>query len=762
MLNSFHISGSPAFGTDTTVKIGPLPPVTFLFGANGSGKTTISRALADLTLYGGSSLDWEEQSGPLSVRVYNRDYVDSTLSQAANLPGVFLLGEMSTEAHAEMADLRGSDGTIQEAKTLLGRYSGSRSSNADEQRAARNVFKERAWEAKANVPSVLQPMFIGFKGSQEKLVDEILRIAAMSPDSDARLPALAVDAAEILDDTVLPEAQIPTHKHDDVATFSGAELLPVAIVGRTDVRLAGLIQRLQNADWVEHGRPFLDDADGLCPFCQQRAPDDLEELLNAYFDETYTTHISALSYLRQQVTSWGEGWRTYLSQVRSLPAFKTYIEPVAWDAAALQLDRAIDHVYQVIDSKIDAPSTLVVLESPREAAFALQALIDTANAAVVDFNNRVRTRGSLRTKLIAECWKAFVVDELAVAFAEYDAKMTTLGKAEGGILAAIGRTEQRIEELETRLRHLEAQTTSSRPIIDNINQLLVGAGFHSFTLGESTSLVDGYTIRRPNGDVASDTLSEGERTFISFLYYAQSLDGTSSGDGPSDLLAVIDDPISSLDSDVLYAVSTIVRGIIRRIGVGEGRVRQLILLTHNAHFHKEVIYESPRASSRARRKYGLVRKHPARPSVIELSSESPIQTAYGALWDEVKRAHTDQTASVVGVQNVLRRIIETYFKVLGSIDTDAIVVEFSGADRAICEALFSWVNAGSHTIFDDLHYAQSTVSLGANLDVFRRIFEMQSQEGHYRMMMGLPMYTESIETVLTGETPAPRATSALQ
>ena len=755
VLNFFHLSGSPVFGTDTTVKIGPLPPVTFLFGPNGSGKTTISRALADPTLYAGSSLDWEERSGPLMVQVYNRDYVDSTLSQAANLPGVFLLGEMSAEAHAEMAELSGPGGSLQEAKKLLGRQTGSKRSNADEQRAARNVLKERAWDAKAKVPGVLQPMFVGFKGSQEKLVDEILRIAAISPDSDDQLKAFAVDAAEILDDTVLPEALIPTHEDDDVVMFPGADLLAVAIVGRTDVRLAGLVERLQNADWVEHGRHFLDDADGLCPFCQQRAPDDLEELLNAYFDETYTTQISALQSLRQEATKWEEGWRTYLSQVRSLPAFKAYVEPVAWDAAVLQMDRAIDHLSQAIDSKIDAPSTLVAWESPHDAASALQAHIDTANAAVIDFNDRVRTRGTLRTKLIADCWKAFVVNDLAVALAEYDAKIRTLGKAEDGILKATRQTEQRIGELETRLRQLEAQTTSSRPIIDNINQLLVGAGFHSFTLAESASLTDGYTIRRPNGDVASDTLSEGERTFISFLYYAQSLDGTSSGDGPSNILAVIDDPISSLDSDVLYAVSTIVRGIVRRIGVGEGRVRQLILLTHNAHFHKEVIYESPRASSKARRKYGLVRKHPTKPSVIELSSDSPIQTAYGALWDEVKRAHTDRTASVIGVQNVLRRIIETYFKVLGSIDTDAIVVEFTGADRAICEALFSWVNAGSHTIFDDLHYAQSTVSLDANLDVFRRIFVLQSQEGHYRMMMGLPMHTEPIETVLASEGAAP-------
>jgi wobble nucleotide-excising tRNase len=203
----------------------------------------------------------------------------------------------------------------------------------------------------------------------------------------------------------------------------------------------------------------------------------------------------------------------------------------------------------------------------------------------------------------------------------------------------------------------------------------------------------------------------------------------------NDLVAVVDDPISSLDSDVLYAVSTLVRRIVANIADGEGRVRQLVLLTHNAHFHKEVTYKA-QGEKDGGRQYGIVRKRIGQPSEIVLSKDNPIQTAYAALWEEVKRSSREPSASAASLQNILRRILETYFKVLGGVDNAVIIEKFRGADQTICRALFSWVNAGSHSIFDDIDYSPTAATVEANLRVFRRIFKEQNQEGHYLMMMG--------------------------
>jgi hypothetical protein len=91
MLESFTLASAPCFGS-RAVSVGPLAPVTFIFGANGSGKTTISRALDDRSTDSGCYPDWGHVGIPLGIKVYNRDYVNATIAGAGELPGVFLLG----------------------------------------------------------------------------------------------------------------------------------------------------------------------------------------------------------------------------------------------------------------------------------------------------------------------------------------------------------------------------------------------------------------------------------------------------------------------------------------------------------------------------------------------------------------------------------------------------------------------------------------------------------------------------------------------
>jgi wobble nucleotide-excising tRNase len=53
---------------------------------------------------------------------------------------------------------------------------------------------------------------------------------------------------------------------------------------------------------------------------------------------------------------------------------------------------------------------------------------------------------------------------------------------------------------------------------------------------------------------------------------------------------VIDDPVSSLDSSILFVVSTLIREVFTTIHEEETNIKQVILLTHNVYFHKEVAF----------------------------------------------------------------------------------------------------------------------------------------------------------------------------
>jgi wobble nucleotide-excising tRNase len=737
MLDALQLRGTPAFGSEGDTTIGPLTPVTFIFGANGSGKTTISRAFADPGRFPGTEIVWSPRTDAHDIKVYNRDYVTNTLKQAANLPGVFTLGETNVKLRAEIDELTTPSGIISTTKKQLGHTRDALAKKHAEIEVARDTLKEAAWSKRSEVPSGLQQMFVGFSNNKEKLLNRLLQAATANKSTAENFDALETEATAVLAEGAVHIAEIPLGRHIRLEDEPGFFLLATPIVGSTDVHLAPLIQQLQNADWVEHGRHYLDKAGDVCPFCQQRVPADLIEQLDAYFDRRYAQQIEQLKGLQRHVRSWVDAWHTYFDDILGHARVADHLNAERFHAARLELEQALEQMALTLATKLSGPSAIVTVVYPTAEVDAVHTIVEEANASIRTFNQRLQNRASAKKALLDRCWISFAHRTLETEVAHLEGAMPGLLKGKEVLETKIELQDSTLQAKEARLRELQAKITSSQPIIATINSLLKSVGFHSFRLKPSPVVKDGYSLVRENGEIASDTLSEGEQTFITFLYFAQSLQGTPQDSNErNELVAVIDDPISSLDSEVLYSVSTLVRRIVADITGRKGRVRQLVLLTHNAYFHKEVTYKAL-GDKDSGWQYGIVRKRSDQPSEFSLHTNNPIQTAYASLWAEVKRSSQEPSASAGSLQNTLRRILETYFKVLGGVDNSSIIEKFTGEDQAICRALFSWINAGSHAIFDDLDYSPTATTIETNLSVFRRIFEAQNQEGHYLMMMGL-------------------------
>jgi wobble nucleotide-excising tRNase len=60
----------------------------------------------------------------------------------------------------------------------------------------------------------------------------------------------------------------------------------------------------------------------------------------------------------------------------------------------------------------------------------------------------------------------------------------------------------------------------------------------------------------------------------------------------TDRIVVFDDPVSSLDSDVLFIVSSLIKSLFDHVRENKGNIKQIFVLTHNVYFHKEVAYTS--------------------------------------------------------------------------------------------------------------------------------------------------------------------------
>jgi len=243
-------------------------------------------------------------------------------------------------------------------------------------------------------------------------------------------------------------------------------------------------------------------------------------------------------------------------------------------------------------------------------------------------------------------------------------------------------------------------------------------------------------LLRNDGTEAQTTLSEGEKNFVAFLYFYHLIKGSHIESGVlTNKIVVFDDPISSLDSDVLFIVSTLIRDIIAEVRDNGSTIKQVFILTHNIYFFKEVTFNRNRQKNNllSEESFWIVKKRDT-VSYIEKQTQNPIKTSYELLWSEVSSERPNPST----IQNTIRRILENYFKILGGQDVNELYKKFNGSEKIICKSLCSWINDGSHSVFGDEDYNSiDEENVQKYLDIFRKIFDKTYHISHYNMMMGI-------------------------
>ena len=100
MIESIRIAGVASYSKSPEFLTG-LSKFNFLYGSNGSGKTTISRVIADDGGFPTCSVTWNGTK--LLTMVYNRDFVTKNFSQSSELKGIFTLGEKNIDIIKQIA-----------------------------------------------------------------------------------------------------------------------------------------------------------------------------------------------------------------------------------------------------------------------------------------------------------------------------------------------------------------------------------------------------------------------------------------------------------------------------------------------------------------------------------------------------------------------------------------------------------------------------------------------------------------------------------
>jgi wobble nucleotide-excising tRNase len=749
MIETISIA-SVATYANTPETLSGLSQLNYLFGSNATGKTTISRVIADESNFPTCSVTWKG-GNKLETKVYNCDFVDRNFHQPAELKGVFTLGEKQVDTLAKIetakAELDEISAKIEALTQGLQGVNGA-GGKKGELASLETGFRDKCWAQKQKHDARLQGGFEGYRSSSEKFRAKVLQEFASNSSALQTQEELEKKAESVFGPT--PTAEVPIAALDTInlIAYESEPILKKRVIGKDDVDIAAMIKKLGNSDWIREGRAFYDLNDGTCPFCQQNTAAAFGRSLDEYFDETFVTDSKAIDTL---VTNYAIDAAKLQHQLASIiAASPKFLDVEKLKAEKELLDTKITVNSQRLAGKKKEASQVVTLESLSGVLTTIKALFDSANNRVAAHNKMVANLAAERAALTAQIWR-FVVNELRNELAAFMREKDGLDKAIAAMTTRIVTMRSEMTKKAEEIRELERQTTSVQPTIDGINQLLVSFGFQGFKLAKAASGTS-YKLVRSDGSDAKATLSEGEKTFVTFLYFYHLLKGSESDSGmTTDRVVVFDDPVSSLDSDILFIVGSLIKGLFDEVCSGSGHIKQIFVLTHNVYFHKEVTYSSKRPNKGKLKgeTFWLVRR-PGLASKVEEYLENPVKTSYQLLWAEVQKPERSNLA----IQNTLRRILENYFKILGGFEFDQLCSMFDGREKIICRSLCSWVHDGSHYAHDDLYVSIDSSTVENHLKIFRAIFTKAGHAAHYKMMMADAFVEEPVTELTTTSAPA--------
>lgn len=667
--------------------------LNFIYGGNGTGKTTISKLISGELQHPSCVVNYDDQESD-TVLVYNKTFVEKSFREVGEIEGIFTLGSESGEI---LDFIKEKEDELEKTKSEIKGRAVTIANLQSEIKKENSALEHACWEIKLKYDKLFPLSMAGTRGSKKIFCEKCLKQYQTQTTS----PAKSVGDLQTLYQAAYSQN---TSKYNAYSQFDLSKvraldenrLLRKPITGKADNDIGRFIEYLGASDWVKQGTEIVKRSGGKCPFCARPLPENLYSDIEAFFDETYRLECDELSRYLTDYSLFHESIIKDLARIIS--EGYDILSYEALHSKSLQYQSCIERNQTLIRQKIETPSVIIEIEPCLSLLSEINSMISEFNAIISENNRLVEHQKETQEYCRQEVWQ-LIVSDLSNTIKAYL-------KKNAGQNQAIKNCEKQKEDFSRKAQGILDEIKEKRASISNIqhtlraiNRILEGYGFTGFMLEENASVPGTYKIIRPDGRDAKESLSEGEYNFITFLYFYYLVFGSKN---PEDLnknkVIVIDDPISSLDSNVLFIVSSLVKNILSLCREGKQSIKQVIVSTHNIYFHKEITFLGGRDHwPETQTAFFIIRKK-NQVSSIEEYQENQIQSSYEMMWDEIR---SPQNGTAKSIFNTMRRILENYFNIIGGIDYEECVREFEGEDKIICKSLISCINEQSHTISDD-------------------------------------------------------------
>lgn len=722
MINNIILKNVATYEKDTETIIKPSK-INFIYGNNGTGKTTITRVIENPDKYKSSKLSWDNGI-EYSRLVYNQDFVKSNFNPETKLRGIYTLGEESEDIYKKIEQLTNDKKEISNNKDIKNKELLQKDSAF---KAYKQSIDELFWNSyKKNYCDKVIELYKGSISKKENFLEKCLSIEEL--DNSISFEDILEEYNTLYENELKEQKLIEMIDINKFKQIITSNILTTMIIENKDITLSHLIEDLNNSKWVEEGIKYLEKSENRCPFCQKDLQKDFIKNINLLYDEKYKKQKNDLNTIKSDFDNICNDINTLIKENTSLFNDSQLV---------IDVNEYIDSIRKEITEKINNPKYICQINKEITALDNINKVIKNTNKKIQSNNLKIKNIEESKKALKRKAW-IFIrtISDNDIQKYNIEAKERT---------AEIQKIKLDFEKLKTDLDNkekeigiLENSITGITRTINQINDLLKKFNFNNFRLKENDDNLT-YSIIRPNGEDATQTLSEGEFSFISFLYFYNLVFGSKNRKGlQEEHILIIDDPVTSMDSNVLFIISTLIRNLIELCIDEKRNINQIFILSHNVYFFKEVSFlygKEGKTKTKENFKFITVQKINGISTVEDHQYNNPIKNSYELLWDSLRRKDYNDDSNL----NNMRRILEQYFHTIGNGSPNnrnkELINKFDEKDRLIVKSMLSFINDGSHSIMDGLYIAPD-VSLNQNVfRLFREIFKELGHINHYNMMM---------------------------
>ncbi|MDG9930812.1 MULTISPECIES: AAA family ATPase [unclassified Pseudomonas] len=716
MITELNINGVASYKSKSILS--PTKKTSLIYGLNGAGKSTISEFLYNQSepRFAKCSV---KLSQPCDFLVYNQSFLNDYFYEEDNLKGIFTL---SKENKVALQQIEAETKELDKHRAAQQENSAASSANSAKLDQEKSKASTKIWEIKtkyAGGDRVLEFCLDGLKKT-DLLFQYVLGLPLPEAAPDYTADDLKTEASSIEGEGAVTYNKIPNISAGWLS-IEGNSLWSKIIVGSQEGSVAEFIAKAGNFDWVKEGLQFVSNEKDQqeCPFCQQETiTKSFIDSISSVFDEAYKDDVNSLESMKST-------YETLTSSLslqdisNSALASKELAE--AWNIAFEALKASIRENVLLIGNKIKSPSAAVSLTDTKATVDVLNGLVNDLNTLIESHNDKLTNKKKTRDDIKARFW-ALMRWDYDQTISAYSQSATGIKDEASQISQDASKINNAIEASNLKISNLRKQTVNIEESIENINRGLVEIGIDGFSVishGE-----DFYRVSRASDQGnAFHSLSEGEKTVISFLYFIELCKGQKTANAvPQTKVVVIDDPISSLSHLYVFNIGQ----LIKRYFINDKSYAQVFVLTHSLYFFYELTHTNKEKRAETQHLFRVI-KNANGSSVISMSYEE-IQNDYQSYWSVIN----DQASPPALIANCMRNIVEYFFNFVQKKDFNNVFQKpaLSG-DKFV--AFYRYMNRESHSlgqnIFDIKEFDHQVFK-----DGLRLIFEESGYGEHYQAM----------------------------